>query len=194
MIFLLELNWHMTIILNGSEVRKFVASVVHSNVLDSLVQSLVVFKYSIEKIPLYDSAEDELTSNVDGQSDQSMAIVLKAEELSDSTVLDIQPLNSSIEVKDLGRNYRIGPRSITLDSLYNEIRPAIEEHERDTQDSVSTTVAEKWIQACCLKLKAEFDLYSSIIINVGCNTQRAPNQAKSTEADNENKIKLLTAD
>ncbi|KAK2443124.1 SET domain group [Trifolium repens] len=81
-----------------------------------------------------------------------------------------------------------------LDSLYNEIRPAIEEHERDTQDSVSTTVAEKWIQACCLKLKAEFDLYSSIIINVGCNAQRAPGQAKSTEADNENKIKLLTAD
>ncbi|KAK2457890.1 histone-lysine N-methyltransferase ASHH2 [Trifolium repens] len=240
-------------------------------------------RYSIEKIPLYDSAEDELTSNVDGQSDQSMAIVLKAEELSDSTVLDIQPLNSSIEVKDLGigkmkteilsedmklysqdteqdlsqknamisrirsnaagRNYRIGPRSITtkrskagrrfknriqkkidakyaaslltskvaqeeildyekrkddatdaLDSLYNEIRPAIEEHERDTQDSVSTTVAEKWIQACCLKLKAEFDLYSSIIMNVGCNTERAPSQAKSTEADNENKIKLLTAD
>ncbi|PNY13312.1 histone-lysine N-methyltransferase ASHH1-like protein, partial [Trifolium pratense] len=236
-------------------------------------------RYSIEKIPLYDSAEDELTSNVDGQSEQSMAIVLKSEELSDSTVLDIQPLNSSIEIKDLGigkmkteivsedmklysqdteqdlsqknamisrirsntagRNYRIGPRSAkrskaggrfkkriqkkidakyaasllaskvaqeeildyekrkddatdALDSLYNEIRPAIEEHERDTQDSVSTTVAEKWIQACCLKLKAEFDLYSSIVRNVGCNTQRAPRQAKPTEADNENKIKLLT--
>ncbi|KAK2443639.1 [histone H3]-lysine(4) N-trimethyltransferase [Trifolium repens] len=81
-----------------------------------------------------------------------------------------------------------------LDSLYNEIRPAIEEHERDTQDTVSTTVAEKWIHACCLKLKAEFDLYSSIIINVGCNGQRATGQAKSTEGDNENKIKLLTAD
>jgi histone-lysine N-methyltransferase SETD2 len=81
-----------------------------------------------------------------------------------------------------------------LDSLYNEIHPAIEERERDTQDIVSTTVAEKWIQACCLKLKAEFDLYSSIIINVGCNPQRAPGHAKSTEADNENKIKLLTAD
>ncbi|WJX33641.1 Histone-lysine N-methyltransferase ashh1 [Trifolium repens] len=61
-----------------------------------------------------------------------------------------------------------------LDSLYNEIRPAIEEHERDTQDTVSTTVAEKWIQACCLKLKAEFDLYSSIIINVGCNGREHP--------------------
>lgn len=80
----------------------------------------------------------------------------------------------------------------TLDSLYNEIRPAIEEHERDTQDSVSTTVAEKWIQACCLKLKAEFDLYSSIVKNVACTAQKAPGPAKATEVDNENKNKLLS--
>lgn len=79
-----------------------------------------------------------------------------------------------------------------LDSLYNEIRPAIEEHERDSQDSVSTTVAEKWIQACCLKLKAEFGLYSSIVKNVACTPQRAPGQAKPTEVDNESEIKLLT--
>ncbi|KAK7270419.1 hypothetical protein RIF29_23536 [Crotalaria pallida] len=80
-----------------------------------------------------------------------------------------------------------------LDSLYNEIRPAIEEHERDSQDSVSTTVAEKWIQACCLKLKAEFDLYSTIVKNVACTAHRAPGQAKPTEGgDNENEIKLLT--
>jgi hypothetical protein len=38
-----------------------------------------------------------------------------------------------------------------LDALYNEIRPAIEEHERHSQDSV----AEKWIEACCSKFKAE---------------------------------------
>ncbi|XP_004496445.1 histone-lysine N-methyltransferase ASHH1 [Cicer arietinum] len=239
-------------------------------------------RYSVEKIPVYDSAEDELTSNVDGQSEHSMDIVLKAEELSESTVLDVQPLNSVL-IKDLGikkiktelvsedmklysqdteqdlppknamisrirsntagRNYRIGPRSMSkkrskaysggrfknliqkkidakyaasllaskeaqeeildyekrkddateaLDSLYNEIRPAIEEHERDSQDSVSTTVAEKWIQACCLKLKAEFDLYSSIVKNVACTAQRAPGQSKPTEGDIENKIKLLT--
>lgn len=80
----------------------------------------------------------------------------------------------------------------TLDSLYNEIRPAIEEHERDTQDSVSTTVAEKWIQACCLKLKAEFDLYSSIVKNVACTAQKASGPAKATEVDNENKNKLLS--
>ncbi|MED6118269.1 Histone-lysine N-methyltransferase ashh1 [Stylosanthes scabra] len=76
-----------------------------------------------------------------------------------------------------------------LDSLYDEIRPAIEEHERDSQDSVSTSVAEKWIQACCVKLKAEFNLYSSIIKNVACNAQRAK---PPPEADNGNEIKLLT--
>ncbi|XLT37207.1 hypothetical protein HN873_068499 [Arachis hypogaea] len=75
-----------------------------------------------------------------------------------------------------------------LDSLYDEIRPAIEEHERDSQDSVSTSVAEKWIQACCLKLKAEFDLYSSIVKNVACTAQRSK---PPSEADNENEIRLL---
>ncbi|XP_058769896.1 histone-lysine N-methyltransferase ASHH1-like isoform X2 [Vicia villosa] len=248
-------------------------------------------RYSIEKIPLYDSAEDEPMSNADGQSEQSMDIIVKVEELSESTAFNVQPVDSveikdlgdSVEIKDLsiqkikteivsedmklysqdtehnlpqknamisrirsntaGRNYRIGPRSISskrskaqnggkfknriqkkidakyaagllaskeaqdeildyekrkdeateaLDSLYNEIRPAIEEHERDTQDSVSTTVAEKWIQACCLKLKVEFDLYSSIVKNVACTAQKAPDQAKATEVDIENKMKLLT--
>ena len=55
-----------------------------------------------------------------------------------------------------------------LDSLYDEIRPATEEHERDSQDSVPTSVAERWIEASCRKLKAEFDLYASIIKNVAC--------------------------
>ena len=53
-----------------------------------------------------------------------------------------------------------------LESLYDEIRPAIEEHERDNQDSVATSVAEKWIEASCMKLKAEFELYFSIVKNV----------------------------
>ncbi|KAK3018019.1 hypothetical protein RJ639_004739, partial [Escallonia herrerae] len=55
-----------------------------------------------------------------------------------------------------------------LDSLYDEIRPAIEEHERDSQDSVPTSVAEKWIEATCSKWKAEFDLHFSIVKNVVC--------------------------
>ncbi|KAJ7974026.1 histone-lysine N-methyltransferase ASHH1 [Quillaja saponaria] len=79
-----------------------------------------------------------------------------------------------------------------LDSLYNDIRPAIEEHERDSQDNVATAVAEKWIQACCLKLKAEFDLYSSIVKNVACTPRAEHSQTKHSEQDNDNEIKLLT--
>ncbi|TKY51441.1 Histone-lysine N-methyltransferase ASHH1 [Spatholobus suberectus] len=239
-------------------------------------------RYSVEKIPVYDSAEDEPVSNVNGRTEHSLDVMLKAEQLSESTAFHVQPLDlvqmKGLDVKKIktdlaeedmnlysqdteqtlsqknamisrirsntaGRNYRIGPRSISnkrsraynggrfknliekkidakfaagllaskeaqeeilncekrkddatsaLDSLYDEIRPAIEEHERDSQDSVSTTVAEKWIQACCLKLKAEFDLYSSIVKNVACTAQRAPVQVKPTEVDNENEIKLLT--
>ncbi|GMH31637.1 hypothetical protein Nepgr_033481 [Nepenthes gracilis] len=59
-----------------------------------------------------------------------------------------------------------------LEHLYNEIRPAIEEHERDSQDSVATSVAEKWIEASCLKLKTEFDLHFSIIKNIVSNPVR----------------------
>jgi len=53
-----------------------------------------------------------------------------------------------------------------IDALYDEIRPAIEEHERDSQDSVSTSLAEKWIEASCCKYKADFDLYAAIIKNI----------------------------
>ncbi|KAG4919209.1 hypothetical protein JHK82_056649 [Glycine max] len=243
-------------------------------------------RYSVEKIPVYDSAEDEPVSNFNGQTEPSLDVMVKAEQLLESTAFHVQPLDS-VQMKDLdvkkiktdvadehmnlyyqdgeqtlsrknaisrirsntaGRNYLLGPRSMStkrsrsyngvrfknltekkidakfaaallafkeaqeeilncelssmqkikddatsaLDSLYDEIRPAIEEHERDSQDSVSTTVAEKWIQACCLKLKAEFDLYSSIVKNVACTAQRAPGQGKPTEVDNENEIKLLT--
>ena len=81
-----------------------------------------------------------------------------------------------------------------LDSLYNEIRPAIEEHERDTQDSVSTSVAEKWIEASCLKLKSEFDLYSSIVQNFACTPLKPPELTSkpSLQVDNGNENKLLT--
>ncbi|KAK7391234.1 hypothetical protein VNO78_19646 [Psophocarpus tetragonolobus] len=239
-------------------------------------------RYCVEKIPVYDSSEDEPMSNVNGRTEPSLDVMVKAEQLSESASFHVQPIDSfqmkGLDVKQIktdvaeedmnlycqdteqtlsqknamisgnrsnaaGRNYRLGPRSMStkrsraynggrfknliekkidakfaagllaskeaqeeilncekikddatsaLDSLYDEIRPAIEEHERDSQDSVSTTVAEKWIQACCLKLKAEFDLYSSIVKNVACTAPRALGQVKSTEVDNENEIKLLT--
>ncbi|CAK7346748.1 unnamed protein product [Dovyalis caffra] len=79
-----------------------------------------------------------------------------------------------------------------LSSLYNEIRPVIEEHERDSQDSVPTTVAEKWIQVCCTKLKAEFDLYSSIIKNIACTPQKTLEQARpSEEPGNDTEVKYI---
>lgn len=64
--------------------------------------------------------------------------------------------------------------------MYDEIRPAIEEHERDNQDSVSTSLAEKWIQASCLKYKTDFDLYSTIIRNVVLAPKRAQEKQKET--------------
>ncbi|KAI3735806.1 hypothetical protein L6452_15322 [Arctium lappa] len=55
-----------------------------------------------------------------------------------------------------------------LDSVYDEIRPAIEERERDSLDSLPPSVAEKWIEASCSKLKADFDLYVTVVKNVVC--------------------------
>jgi histone-lysine N-methyltransferase SETD2 len=55
-----------------------------------------------------------------------------------------------------------------LEALYDEIRPAIEERERDSQDSVPTVLGEKWIEAACFQMKADFDLNFSIIQNVLC--------------------------
>ncbi|XP_038989167.1 histone-lysine N-methyltransferase ASHH1 isoform X1 [Phoenix dactylifera] len=78
-----------------------------------------------------------------------------------------------------------------LDSLYDEIRPAIEEHERDTQDSVSTSFAEKWIEASCCKLKAEFDLYCAIIKNIACTPRRARDDISPQGEGTTDEIKFL---
>ncbi|MCD7451991.1 hypothetical protein HAX54_014601 [Datura stramonium] len=55
-----------------------------------------------------------------------------------------------------------------LNSVYEEIRPTIEEHGLDNQDSVPTSVAETWIEAYCSKYKANLDLSFSVIKNVMC--------------------------
>lgn len=55
-----------------------------------------------------------------------------------------------------------------LDCVYDEIRPAIEERERDSLDSLPTSVAEKWMEASCSKLKADFDLYYTVVKSVVC--------------------------
>ncbi|KMZ64367.1 Histone-lysine N-methyltransferase [Zostera marina] len=77
-----------------------------------------------------------------------------------------------------------------LDSLYNEIRPAIEEHERDSQDHVSTSVAEKWIEASTNKLKADFDLFSSVIRNIAYTPRKPKENAYPKREDGEDGTKL----
>ncbi|GAB4845175.1 hypothetical protein Ancab_038581 [Ancistrocladus abbreviatus] len=53
-----------------------------------------------------------------------------------------------------------------LRRVYDEIRPAIEQHERDNQDNVPTSMAEKWIEAKCTMWKADFGLHFSIIKSI----------------------------
>ncbi|CAM8942728.1 unnamed protein product [Rhodiola kirilowii] len=69
-----------------------------------------------------------------------------------------------------------------LDSLYAEIRPVIEAHERETQESLPTSLAEKWIEASCAKYKAEFDLYGTIIKNLICNFKATGSESNLLEA------------
>ncbi|VAH47780.1 unnamed protein product [Triticum turgidum subsp. durum] len=68
-----------------------------------------------------------------------------------------------------------------IDALYDEIRPAIEEHERDSQDNVSTSLAEQWIEASCCKYKAEFDLSAAIIKNLASTPLRAKEDVNPRE-------------
>lgn len=79
-----------------------------------------------------------------------------------------------------------------LDALYNDIRPAIEEHEKDNQDNVATIVAEKWIEASCRKHKAEFNLYYSLIKHVAFSPRRA--QESKDDDDREEKISNRSAE
>ncbi|PON96239.1 hypothetical protein TorRG33x02_078280, partial [Trema orientale] len=248
-------------------------------------------RYSVEKIPLYDSAEDEPTSklfnsmtvtfsnseyNVDGMTPnvsvgsehQFLSTSFVVQSLDPMEGVDISEIKAEVKEENklysqdaeqalsqknamishiasnsASRKYQVGPKSMAkkkskqysngklkklaqkqvdakvvalllptkeaqeevlkyeelkndatshLKSLYNEIRPAIEEHERDSQDSVATSVAEKWIEASCMKLKAEFDLYFSIVKNVTSFPQKAFDQAKPSEGDYQSEIKYLT--
>ena len=52
------------------------------------------YRYSVEKIPVYDSAEDEPVSNFNGRTEPSLDVIVKAEQLSESTAFHVQPLDS----------------------------------------------------------------------------------------------------
>ncbi|XP_048500241.1 histone-lysine N-methyltransferase ASHH1 isoform X2 [Beta vulgaris subsp. vulgaris] len=175
-------------------------------------------RYSIEKVPLYDSAEDEPSlqtatstnfSKIDANglassicrkfplSKKKLKRVPKGKsKIANQKELDAKYVVSLLEAKEAQQEILMyeemkDDASSNLDSLYNEIRPAIEEHERDTQDNVPTSVAEKWIDASCLKLKSEFDLYFSIIKNVVC-TPKKSRDVKQPGNDLDNGFMLLT--
>lgn len=97
-------------------------------------------------------------------------------------VMCLQPLMKQIlqEVKNHAAS--------DIDALYDEIRPAIEEHERDSQDSVSTSLAEQWIEASCCKYKADFDLYAAIIKNMASTPLRSKDDVAPRE---QNGVKYL---
>ncbi|XP_024991743.1 histone-lysine N-methyltransferase ASHH1 isoform X1 [Cynara cardunculus var. scolymus] len=75
-----------------------------------------------------------------------------------------------------------------LDSVYDEIRPAIEERERDSLDSLPTSVAEKWIEASCSKLRADLDLYFTVVKNVVCPPPITTEPNPSGPGDTENAV------
>ncbi|XP_031131210.1 histone-lysine N-methyltransferase ASHH1 isoform X2 [Ipomoea triloba] len=249
-------------------------------------------RYEVDKIPLYDSGEDETLANQAGMQSHSepepmdsgrnvypamMSVMVGSEHSLESTIsleahysgpVDAEVLNAEVnECKEIypndlqagfhkqnsliprirnynsGRNYNAGPglskkkvqnspkqrakssvrkqvtaenvaklfpskdaqeeimkyeemrnqANLALNSLYNEIRPAIEEHERDSQDSVPTSVAEKWIGASCLKMKSDFDFYFSVVKNVMCPPQMPmPMALASGEGDDPDQVKQLT--
>ncbi|XP_022871648.1 histone-lysine N-methyltransferase ASHH1-like [Olea europaea var. sylvestris] len=67
-----------------------------------------------------------------------------------------------------------------LNSLYDEIRPAIEEGKWDSQEGGTTSVSEKWIDATCAKYEADFDFHFSIIKNFLCPKKPAGDEARSS--------------
>ncbi|GLU06976.1 hypothetical protein SLE2022_239590 [Rubroshorea leprosula] len=172
-------------------------------------------RYSVEKIPLYDSAEDEpatrLLKTVDSNSgnvtnlenEKSMKVDIsegcdhQMKSTAPAQTIDAVPMDgllaSSKEAQEEVLRYEKmkNDAASQLSSLYDDIRPVIEEHERDNQDSVSTSIAEKWIEACCLKLKTEFDLHSSIVKNILCTPPAAQSQAIPIEGSNDNEVKYL---
>ncbi|XP_071939465.1 histone-lysine N-methyltransferase ASHH1-like isoform X2 [Coffea arabica] len=52
-----------------------------------------------------------------------------------------------------------------LKSVYDEIRPAIKTHGRDSQDSIPSSVETKWVGAHCAKYKADLNFSVSVIKN-----------------------------
>ncbi|GAB4861097.1 hypothetical protein Ancab_036255 [Ancistrocladus abbreviatus] len=184
-------------------------------------------RYSVEKIPLYDSADEEPSSKLLGTTDSSkhdsvnsgkdeystaMSSSVGSNQTIDSMQVNGVPTHATKDEphkkrhlfvegtgsmpkkpKHGGRKNRIfssqkevnvryvaqilkgaqdeiltseqnkHDATVHLKRVYDEIRPAIEQHVSDSQDNVPTRMAERWIDAKCTKLKADVDLSISII-------------------------------
>ncbi|KAL6319160.1 hypothetical protein AAG906_011246 [Vitis piasezkii] len=71
--------------------------------------------------------------------------------------------------------------NLHLEAVYDEIRPTIKKDKMKNQYNVPTNLVEKWIEANCSKMKADFNFHSSIIRNVLFPPQQASNEAKHLE-------------
>lgn len=168
-------------------------------------------RYTVEEVPLYDSAEDESFPVISGTSGGNEHTKILND--SEGSTFKLEPSNSTCKNYNIGSGSTLKKKTqhipkrkvksskrkqvndgdfakmfaskeareevtkyegikneatLKLNSVYKEIRPTIEEHGRDNQDSVPTSVAETWIEAHCSKYKADFDLYFSVIKNVMC--------------------------
>lgn len=73
-----------------------------------------------------------------------------------------------------------------LSSFYDKIRPVIQEHGKDGQDSVPTSLAEEWIKATCGQLKATFDAHYSIMKHTSNNLRGAHGAVLNMQGDQAN--------
>ncbi|XP_047322758.1 histone-lysine N-methyltransferase ASHH1-like [Impatiens glandulifera] len=144
-------------------------------------------RYKVEEVPLYDSAEDEKPDHMGNVKIDMIAYTLNAQgsvskrraqqngkkstsEGSSAEQVDgkrIAKLFASKEaqneiLKCEGERSRADSK---LNSVYDEIRPAIEEHNQDNQDKVDDSMAKKWIEAHCAKMKADFNFHFSVVKN-----------------------------
>ncbi|CAK9154172.1 unnamed protein product [Ilex paraguariensis] len=100
---------------------------------------------------------------------------------------DVARLFASKEAREEVMEYEEIKNQATsnLNAVYDQIRPAIEEHERDSQDNVPIAEGEKWIKSECSKLKAEFNFHFSIVKNAVCPPQKANGETKPEGGDDE---------
>ncbi|KAH9307977.1 hypothetical protein KI387_035888, partial [Taxus chinensis] len=78
--------------------------------------------------------------------------------------------------------------ALELNSFYDRIRPAIQDHGKDGQDSVPTSYAEEWIKVSCDDLKATFDLYFKTVKHLANNVCDVKTGGLNLEGD---KVKLV---